>query len=317
MAKKLKIVCLGGGIGTSNLIRGLKRYFQDITVVVSMADSGGSAGRLRRLYKVHPVGDLVSCMASLSDNDTLSKLLTFRFPGKRYSQDRILDGHKLGNLMVVGAIQEAGSLNKALKSLQELFNIQGNFLPATEKRVSIFAKTVEGKRIYGEETIEQGKYKGKKFLEKIYLTPKNVRASSRVLKSIKNADIIIAGPGDLYTNLLPVLIVPGISNALKKSKAKKIYIVNVANKPFETKNYEIADYIKSIEKHIGHFPFQIVVVNNNVGLSIPKKYHYKFVESNGIGVFSSLKFVHKDLIDRKFPLYHDPTKLAKLVKQLV
>lgn len=317
MAKKLKIVCLGGGIGTSNLIRGLKKYFSDITVVVSMADSGGSAGRLRRLYKVHPVGDLVSCMASLSDNDTLSKLLTFRFPGKRYSQDRILDGHKLGNLMVVGAIQETGSLNKAIKSLQELFRIKGKFLPATEKKVSIFAKTIEGKRIYGEDTIDQGKYKGKKFLERIYLSPKGARASKEVIKSIKSADVVIAGPGDLYTNLLPVLIVPGIQAALKRSKAKRIFIVNVANKPFETKNYGIIDYIKSVEKHTGHFSFQTVVVNSNINLSIPRKYNYKFVEPNSTRSLKYPKFVYKDLIDKRFPLYHDSSKLAKLVKQLV
>lgn len=323
MAKKVvtanaeKIVCLGGGVGTANLIRGLKKYFKDITVIVSMADEGGSAGRLRRLYKVHPVGDLVSCMAALSQNEILSKLLTYRFPGKRYAKkDSLLDGHKLGNLIVIGAIQSTGNFNKAMHFVQQVFNIEGNFLPATLEKVYISAKTIEGKRVFGEEKIDQGKYKGKKILDKVFLHPKNVKASSQVLKKIKEADVIIAGPGDLYTNLLPVLIVPKIAIAIKKSKAKKIYIANVANKPFETKNYRIDDYIKSIIKHLDFFPFEKILVNNNLSYEIPSKYHYKFLEPDSI-LDKNVLLIKRDLVDKNFPLYHDSRKLAKALNILI
>lgn len=315
MAKEIKIVCLGGGIGTANLIRGLKKYFQDITVVVSMADSGGSAGRLRRLYRVHPVGDLVSCMSALSSDTVLSNLLTYRFPGERYAKsDSALNGHKLGNLIVVGAIKSTGSFKKAINFIQKIFNINGNFLPATRDKVSIYAKTIEGKRIFGEDEITRGKYVGRKKLDRIFLRPKNTKPSQEVIRKIKEAEVIIAGPGDLYTNLLPVLIVSGIANTIKKSKAQKIYVTNVANKPFETKNYTIDDYINSIIKHIGFFPFEKILANNNLSHGIPRKYHYRLLPPK---TRSNIPFYKSDLIDKSFPLYHDSNKLAKAVAKSI
>ena len=139
---KLKIVCLGGGIGTVNLIKGLKKYFSNITVVVSMADEGGSSGRLRRLYNIPPPGDLISCMAALSC-EPIGKLLTYRFPGNRYAKDYYLEGHKLGNLMAVAARDSKGSFEKAINFLQKIFNIKGNLLPVSSDNVSISIKTIE------------------------------------------------------------------------------------------------------------------------------------------------------------------------------
>ncbi len=270
MDKKIKIVCLGGGIGTANLIRGLRKYFKNITVIVSMADSGGSAGRLRRLYKIHPVGDLVSCMSALSDDKILSDLLMYRFPGERFSDsDSKLNGHKLGNLILAAAIKSTGSLTKAINSMQHIFNIEGHFLPATKDRVSIYAKTIEGKRVFGETEITRGKYEGKKVIDMVFLKPKNAQVSPQVIKDMLSADVIIAGPGDLYSNLLPVLLVPGIYKSILRSKAKKIFIANVANKPFETKNYLINDYINAIKKHIGIFPFDTILANKNLDVKMP------------------------------------------------
>lgn len=317
MAKKINVVCLGGGIGTANLIKGLKNYYKNITVVVSMADSGGSAGRLRRLYKVHPVGDIVSCMAALSNNTVLSDLLSYRFPGERFSnRDSQLSGHKLGNLLLVGAIKSSGNFKKAIRSIQHVFNINGTFLPATKDKVTISAKTVEGKRIFGETKITRGKYQGKKVIDKIFLRPKNAKVSLEVIKNINDADVIVAGPGDLYTNLLPVLIVPGIGTAIDKSKAKKIYISNVANKPFETKNYVIDDYVNSIIKHIGSFPFNIIIANKNLGIEIPKKYNYKLLTPK-LKIYKEIKLVKADVVNKRFPLYHDSLKLAKAVTKSI
>lgn len=315
-----KIVCLGGGIGTVNLINGLKEYTENISVVISMADEGGSSGRLRRLYKIFPPGDMVSCMSALvkSKNPVISQLLTYRFPGNRYGKDNELGGQKLGNLVMAAMISMLKDSDKAIELFKKTFDIPGVFLPATSKKVSISAKTTDGNIIYGEEKIDLGRYNGKRILERVFLHPRNAKAANGVEGCLENADVIIAGPGDLYTTILPVLIVPGIAKVLKKSKALKFFIVNIANKPFETKGYDVDDYIKAIKKHLGVFPFDKIVINNNYSISIPKKYNYKHVlldSKNSIEDIDGLKLIKKDLIDENFPIYHSSDKLAKVVAE--
>ncbi len=325
MKTSKKIVCLGGGIGTVNLIKGLTATSKDITVVVSMADEGGSAGRLRRLYNIFPPGDLVSCMAaSLSGKSTiLEKLLTYRFPGKRYAADGSLAGHKLGNLLLVAMRDITGSFSEGLELFKALFDIQGTFLPATSENVSISAKTIEGKMVVGEENIDRGKYNGKRVLDRVYLHPETAEPGKGVIEAIREADIIIAGPGDLYTTTLPVLIVPAIKKALIESTASKIFIVNIANKPFETKGYTFKDYIAAIEKHLGGFPFEKIIANNNYSLSIPKKFHYHYVflqgkNQNTATTFDkNIEIIQDDLVNEEFPLYHSPHKLAKIVSRVI
>lgn len=312
-----KIVCLGGGVGTANLIRGLKKYFEDITVVLSMADEGGSSGRLRRLYNIPPPGDLVSCMAALTDKDSYTyKLLSYRFLGDRYGKDADLPGQKLGNLIIVALRDITGSFEKAISLFQKTFKIKGRFLPVTLGNVTIYARTIEGKLIYGEEKIDLGKYSGKRILDKVFLKPQNAKSNTAALKSIKEGDIIIAGPGDLYTTILPVLIVEGIKEELKKSRALKIFVVNVANKPFETKGYSLQDYINSIERHLGFFPFDKVVVNNNFSAKIPSKYKYQYVPVDD-SIKSNIKIVKADMVDENFAIYHNSLKLAKTIVENV
>lgn len=308
-----KIVCLGGGVGTVNLIKGFKDYFDNIVVVVSMADNGGSSGRLRRLYNVPPPGDLVSCMAAVSKNPIISNLLTYRFKGDRYGKDEEIFGQKLGNLVMIALRDITGSFDDAINLFQKIFDIKGVFLPATSIDVNISAKTIEGKLIYGEEKIDLGKYRGKRILDKVYLHPNDAQANQMVLKSIKDADVVIAGPGDLYTTILPVLLVPQILEEIKKAKAQKFFIVNVANKPFETKGYDVSDYINAVKKHLGSFPFDKILVNNNFLPKIPKKYRYHYVDIDSIKDTNQLKIIKKDIIDESFPLYHNPSKLAKAI----
>lgn len=317
MTKQTKIVCLGGGIGTVNLIKGLKKYTKNITVVVSMADDGGSAGRLRRAYNVQPPGDLISCMAAMIEdsNPNLTQLLTYRFPGDRYGKDDSLSGHKLGNLIMVALRNITGDMDKTIEEFQKIFNIPGEYLPATKEALTLSAKTKEGKIITGEETIDLGKYKGQRVLDEVYIHPKDALVNPKALNALKSADCIIAGPGDLYTNVLPVLLVPKIAEALAKVRAKKIFIVNVANKPFETKGYAVPDYIDAIKKHIGIFPFSRVIVNTEYSNKIPKKYDYKYVKLAGTMGKNGIKFVQGDFVDDTFPLYHDPVKLAKAVME--
>lgn len=314
MIKDKKIVCLGGGIGTVNLIKGLKKYNKNITVVVSMADDGGSAGRLRRFYSIPPPGDLVSCIAVMSNADKLMReMLTYRFSGNRYGSDRSLPGHKLGNLILVALTSITGDFNKALIEMQRIFNTSGKILPSTVENVSIWAKTTVNETVHREENIDLGKFSGK--IEKLYLKPSNPTVTQDVTNSLLEADVIIAGPGDLYTTILPVLLVPEITKTIKKSKALKFFIVNVANKLFETPNYKIDDYINTIIKHCRSKVFDCFFVNSNLKPKIPKKFkrQYEFVALNTYTPDDSYKIIQKDLIDENFPIYHSSEKLAKVV----
>ncbi len=315
-----KIVCLGGGIGTVNLIKGLKEYSDDITAIVSMADDGGSGGRLRRLYNILPPGDVASCMAALMDNnnETLSKLLTYRFPGDRYGKDEELSGHKLGNLMLAAATDITGSFTGAISLLKKLFKIKENIVPATSEPVEIYARTTEGQEIHGEENIDLGKFHGDSRLDAVFLNPSDAAASPDAISAIEKADLIIVGPGDLYTTVLPSIIIPGIKQALLTSTSPKIFVVNVANKPFETKGYTVDDFVQAIRKHLGDFPFTKVIANNNFSFPLPEDldFDYTYVrlaEENT----TDYNLVLSDLINESFPLYHDHNKLAELVSKAV
>lgn len=310
-----KIVCLGGGIGTVNLIKGLIQYTDDVTVIASMADDGGSGGRLRRLYSMPPPGDLVSFIAAMStESETMKKLLTFRFAGDRYGQDDSLGGHKLGNLMMVGLTSITGDFSKALLQMQKIFKTRGKILPATTDIVSIWAETSVGERVDREENIDLGRFTGT--IEKLHLKPTNPKTSKEVVDAIMTADLIIAGPGDLYSTILPVLLIPEILEAVKKSKAEKLYVINVANKLFETPNYKVNDYMKAIENHCGVNIFKHVLMNNNITPSIPDKYkrQYEFVPLD-YKKDKDYLVIAKDIISTKFPLYNDSNKLAKAVME--
>lgn len=308
-----KIVCLGGGIGTVNLVKGLKEYTNNIIIVVSMADDGGSAGRLRRFYSVPPPGDLVSCISAMSNSESLMRdLLTYRFSGNRYGSDRSLPGHKLGNLILVALTSITGDFNKALIEMQRIFQTSGKILPSTIENVSIWAKTSANESVYREENIDLGKFKGK--IEKLYLKPSKPTVPAQVKEAILDADIIIAGPGDLYTTILPVLMVPDILKAIKQSKAKKFFVVNVANKIFETPDYKIENYADAVIKHCNSKVFDYFLVNSNLNPRIPEKYkhQYKYINMD-IDDKCQYKIIYKDLVDEDFPLYHSPKKLATAI----
>ena len=309
------IVCLGGGIGTKNLLSGLKTITKNITVVASMADDGGSGGRLRRLYHMPPPGDIVSCMMALADKDSeLAKLMLYRFPGDRYGEDGALAGQKMGNLLLAALYLKTKNFEKSIDQFQEFCGIQGTFLSATKEAITLSATTVHGKTIVGEQHIDLGKLTNGHAISSVAIAPGNPAVSVTVVEAIENASVIIAGPGDLYTTIIPVLMVPEITKALKASKAKKFFVVNVANKPYETKDYTVSDYIAAITKHIGFFPFSKIFVNSNKSHEIPEEFHYSYVsleETNDSSI------VEEDLVDASFPLYHDPIKLAKTIRKQI
>lgn len=314
--KPLKFVCLGGGIGTVNVLRGIKEYSQDITVIVSMADDGASGGRLRRLFSIPPPGDLINCLAALSDAEPITKaLLTYRYKGNRWGRDDSLGGQKLGNLILVALTNITGSFELGLEEAHRIFLSHGKIFPATRENVSIWAKTSDGKKVHGEQNIDLGNYKGTRSLSEVHLEPAKATAPKKAIDAIYEADMVITGPGDLYTTILPVLLVSDINKALKKTKAKKIYIVNVANKPFETPNYKVNDFINAITKHLKYFPFSTVLINNNYKPTMPRKLKYTYVLYNNN--IQGIRIIKKDLVDDNFPLYHHPVKLAKAIMSLL
>lgn len=312
-------VCLGGGIGTVQLIRGLRSYSDNITVVASMADDGGSAGRLRRLFSIPPPGDLINCLAALSDAEpVLKKLLMYRFEGDRWGRDDSLKGQKLGNLILVALTKIYGDFTTALHEAERIFSCHGKILPVSNQNVSIWARTKDGKKIVGEETIDLGKYNGIRQLSEVYIKPQNAAASPGVLEAMHTADMIITGPGDLYTTLLPVLLIKGITHAIKQSKAVKVFIINIANKPFETPDYTMANYISAIEHHIHTFPFDYVVINTNTKPKIPSDLHYSYVPlEKKNALHQSYKLIKADLVNADFPLYHESGKLATVLNKLL
>lgn len=316
IAKK-KIVCLGGGIGTSNLLRGLKKYNPQITVITSMADDGGSTGRLRKAYKIMPPGDIISCIAALTPENEkeLANLLIYRLPGNDKTNTAI-GGHKLGNIIMLAEIYRTGDFYKAIEATKRMCHVTADFFPATDERTRLYAITNDGRRVHGETTLDLALYSEPHGIEQIGITPKKPKVNKKVIDALMNADVIISGPGDLYTNQLPVLIVPEIKEALLKSTAQKIFILNTTNKPIETKGYMLEDFVKAITRHLGQFPFDTVIANNNQTVTIPKNYHYEYVPLHN-GSEIPYKLVEADLINEDFPIYHNPNKLATVIAKQV
>ncbi len=318
--KNKRIVCLGSGLGTVTLIRGLRQIADNITVVATTTDDGGSGGRLRRLFNTLPPGDLVSCIAALSGDDhpNIAQLLTYRFPGDRYGADSEIGGQKLGNLMLIAAKEITGDYDDAVELIQRLVHASGKIYPATNEVVTLSAVTKDGVTVHSEENIDLGKYEGKPQIDKIFITPENPSVSQKAIESIHTADIIIVGPGDLYTTTLPVLIVPLIKEAFLKSKARKTYIVNVANKPQETEGYTVYDFIEAIKKHIGIFPFDDVLVNGNKSIPLKDEHtSYTYVEHiKNKDMLQEYHLVFSDLVDENFPIYHESNKLASAIMNL-
>lgn len=315
-----RIVCLGGGVGTAQVLKGLREGSYDLTSVVSMADDGGSAGRLRRAFSIPPPGDLVNSLAALSQEESVLKdLLVYRFAGKRYGPDTDLGGQKLGNLIFV-ALSDIykGDTNKALEEFSKIISSKGRVLPATLGDVNIWAKTKSGKRVSGEQNIDLGNYNDGGVLTEVHLEPQNAKAYKPTVEALSKAGSIICGPGDLFSTVLPVLIVPKIKQLLKETNSKKIFIVNIANKPFETRGFKVSDYLKTINNHLGSDVFDTIIINTNQKPTIPTTLKYKYVQydKDNLEEYKN-RILEGDLVNSKYPIYHDSSKIASAISRLI
>jgi uncharacterized cofD-like protein len=285
-----------------------------------MCDEGGSSGRLRRTLGVPPVGDLRNCLAALSyASPTMTKLLNYRFAGERYGKDTELGGHNFGNLLLVALSDITGDFNKGLDEASKILNVSGRVLPSTAEDVHIWAETSDRQKVYGEEKIDLGKYDGKREIVKLHLNPPNVSGYRPSVLAIKNANVITAGPGDLYTSIMPNLLVKEIRLAISSSLAKKILIINIANKPFETPNYKASDYLEAIKKHCGKNLFDYILLNTNHTHSLVSYPGYHYVENDytNLKKLKGLKIITGDFVDRSYPLHHNSDKLAKSIMAII
>lgn len=251
-----KIVALGGGTGLSNLLRGLKDYSAKITAIVTVADDGGSSGRLRREIGVLPPGDIRNCLAALADEE---KLLTELFQYRFRAGDGLV-GHSFGNLFLTAMSDIAGDLEQAIAASSKVLAVRGEVLPATLSDVSLWAELADGRRIEGESSITEANGK----ILKIGCTPANPPALPRAVEALREADFIIIGPGSLYTSVIPNLLVPEIADAIANSEVPRIYVCNIMTQPGETDGYTVADHIRAIDRAIGRPLFDAVVVQGKV-----------------------------------------------------
>lgn len=251
-----KIVAIGGGTGLSTLLRGLKDYSAHITAIVTVADDGGSSGRLRREIGVLPPGDIRNCLAALADEEKLlTELFQYRFP----AGDGLV-GHSFGNLFLTAMSDITGDLEQAIAASSKVLAVRGQVLPATLSDVHLWAELADGRRIEGESSITEANGK----IIKIGYNPANPPALPKALQAIEEADYIIIGPGSLYTSVIPNLLVSEIADAIASSQAPRIYVCNIMTQPGETEGYSVADHIRAIDNACGRQLFDAVVVQRKV-----------------------------------------------------
>ncbi|CAD5970893.1 gluconeogenesis factor YvcK family protein [Planktothrix agardhii] len=251
-----KIVGIGGGTGLSTLLRGLKEYSANITAIVTVADDGGSSGRLRREMGVLPPGDIRNCIAALADEE---RLLTELFQ-YRFTAGDGLTGHSFGNLFLTAMSEIEGDLEQAIAASSKVLAIRGQVLPATLTDVNLWAKLADGRRIHGESSITEAKGK----ILTIGCIPPNPPALPKAVQAILEADLIIIGPGSLYTSVIPNLLVPEIAAAIASRNVPRIYICNIMTQPGETDDYTVSDHIKAIDKACGYQLFDAVLTQGTV-----------------------------------------------------
>jgi uncharacterized cofD-like protein len=262
-----RIVIIGGGTGLPVLLRGLKQYPVDITAIVTVADDGGSSGRLRNDLHIPPPGDIRNVLAALSDVEPLIEEM-FQH---RFKTSNELSGHSLGNLILAAMTSITGNFVHAIQEMSKVLNVRGKVLPAANQSVVLHAEMEDGTVVSGESKIP---YSGKK-IKKVFLTPKHIKPLPETISAIRKADLIIIGPGSLYTSILPNLLVPKLGHEVCRAKAKTVYICNLMTQAGETFNYTASDHVKAIYDHMSCAFMNTILVNSE---AIPDEIQERYSE---------------------------------------
>lgn len=296
-----RVVAIGGGTGLSTLLRGLKTHTANITAIVTVADDGGSSGRLRRELGVLPPGDFRNCIAALADAEPLMTSL-FQY---RFGQGSGLEGHSFGNLFIVAMSGVVGNFEQAIKESSRVLRVQGQILPSTLANLTLMAEMEDDATVEGESSITHAPGG----IRRVFLEPGDAEAYPEAVQALLEADLIILGPGSLYTSIMPNLLVSGITDAVRSSRATRVYVCNVATQPGETDGYTIADHVAAIERHVGTGLFQFVLANERDDARFPEEWGVTPIQA-GTLPGDGPKLVFADVVNEDNRLRHDPAKLA-------
>ncbi len=310
-----KIVVVGGGTGLSTMLRGIKKYTENITAIVTVADDGGGSGVLRDEMGILPPGDIRNCILALAETEPLmAKLLSYRF------SEGSLSGQSFGNLFLAAMNGICDNFVDAVKNVSDVLKVKGTVLPVTLEDVHINAHLYDGSVIKGECNISAGMKMGDKRIKRIELIPENATILPEAAEAINEADLIILGPGSIYTSVIPNLIVKGVSEAIKNSPAKVVYVCNIMSQPGESDEMTAFDHVKAIYNHSTEEIIDICIANVQ---EIPErmKKNYKLENSSGIIVDdekfaeNGIKLIKGDLISVVKDKYvrHNYNKLAKMI----
>lgn len=313
-----KIVTIGGGTGNSILLRGVKNFTSNITTIVTVADDGGGSGVLREDLGMLPPGDIRNCLVALANTEPImEKLINYRFSNGQ------LKGQSLGNLLIAAMNDICGDFNEAIKEISNVLAITGKVLPMTLDNVKLFAELEDGSTIEGESNITFLNRKNGGKIKRVYTSPKLLLPLKESIDSIMDADIVILGPGSLYTSIIPNLLVTDISKALKETKAEVVYILNIMTQPGETNGYNVTDHVVAIIDHANSNIIDKIVVNSK---EVDKyaKYRYKSIE-NSTPIYITeedrenmeklgIEIIEADICDISYDyIVHDSNKLIKTI----
>lgn len=303
------MVAIGGGTGLATLLRGLKRHTPHITAIVTVADDGGSSGRLRRELGVLPPGDFRNCIAALADDEALiTQLFQYRF-----GHGRELNGHSFGNLFITALAAVTGSFERAIAEAGRVLAIQGRIVPSTVENVTLVADLRETAGPHGGsgQSWVQGESaipRAGQPIERVFLQPDRARAYPGAVRAILEADLIVAGPGSLFTSVLPNLLIEGVRRAAAASSAPKLYVCNVATQPGETDGFDVAEHMRALQRHVGAGLFRYVLANNRPTPSAEQPHLQPVAVTHPSG--GGYEVIEADLVDRAAPWRHDAQKLA-------
>ena len=315
------IVAVGGGTGLSTLLRGIKAFTRNITAVVAVTDEGGSSGRLRNEWGMLPPGDVRNCIAALAENDSeLKRILDFRFDRGE------LAGHSLGNLLLLAVTEMSGDFSKAVEIMNHLLSIRGRVLPVTDEGITLMGKTREGLTVKGELSIsEHGQT-----LKEIWLEPQNAKPLPDVLSAVDDAEVILLGPGSLFTSVIPNLLLPDFAKKLRESPAPKIYICNLMSQPDETQGMNIVNHFDWVSAALGCAPDYIITNSETLPEDIVERYmkegasplylddkQREMIRKTGcISVEAPIMSVYESAKEGRV-LRHDPQKLASAIFKII
>ncbi|MCL5962667.1 MAG: YvcK family protein [Chloroflexi bacterium] len=306
-----KIVAIGGGTGLSTLLRGLKEVSGNLTAIVTVADDGGSSGRLRRDLGVLPPGDFRNCIVAMADAEPLMGQL-FQY---RFEKGSDLEGHSFGNLFIVAMSAITGNFERAIRESSRVLAVRGQILPSTLANVTLCAELDDEVMVLGESKISKSRVP----IKRVFLEPEHVPGYPDAIRAILEADLIILGPGSLYTSVLPNLLVGDIARAVRASSAVKVYVCNVATQPGETDHFMASDHIEALERHVGTGVFQYALVNSNLQFTDKIKPEWKVnaVSLNGQSNSNTeVETITADVVNPDNPLRHHPAKLAQTILRL-